>query len=103
MSYDDPRGFVPGPEGKRVLGNAPQTGPDAVYSGHLECPCTDRVIKTVEHTYATQNTKSCAVGIDTADRCFGAAQKLAAKPSQLSATFSDTCDTTLAHPIKTQW
>ena len=33
--------FVPGPYPKNVL--APKTGPDAVYSGLLECPLTTRV------------------------------------------------------------
>merc|ERR1719272_1445625 len=48
-SYGEP--YAPGPEPKSS--QAPITGPDAIYSGHLECPCTDRIIKTVKHTYAT--------------------------------------------------
>mgnify|MGYP006091273867 FL=1 len=67
-SYGDP--FKPGPESKRS--GAPITGPDAIYSGHLECPCTDRIVKTTVHTYATQTTGVCATPAASADACFAA-------------------------------
>ena len=38
---DRPPKFVPGPQPKNAL--APTKGPDAVYSGLLECPLTTRV------------------------------------------------------------
>jgi hypothetical protein len=106
VSYDDPRGFVPGPEGKRVMGNAPRTGPDAVYSGHLECPCTDRVIRTTEHTYATQATTTCSVNVGSAEGCFTAAETIGIKPTASElvthAGSGDACATTLSHAVKTQ-
>lgn len=80
-SYGDP--FVPGPESSssgtegtpdyRMGSQAPLTGPDAHYSGHLECPCTDRIVKTIKHTYATQSTGACAAAVDTAENCFASA------------------------------
>jgi hypothetical protein len=38
--------FVPGPLPKHSL--APSSGPDALYSGLLECPITDRIQKTIK-------------------------------------------------------
>ena len=35
---------------------APRTGPDAVYSGLLECPCTDRITTTVDPKKAFGDT-----------------------------------------------
>jgi hypothetical protein len=105
VSYNDPRGFVPGPEGKRVMANAPRTGPDAVYSGHLECPCTDRVIKTIEHTYATQATKICTTKVASAEACFASAQTIGITPSAASLDHiggDGTCAATLKNPVKTQ-
>ena len=40
--------FVPGPVPRASL--APSTGPDAIYSGLLECPLTTRIVKTVDST-----------------------------------------------------
>eukprot|EP01050_Picozoa_sp_SAG11_P030756 SAG11_NODE_9243_length_929_cov_1.732530_1_plen_203_part_01 len=36
---------------------APRTGPDAVYSGLLECPCTDRISVTADNKAAFGDTK----------------------------------------------
>ena len=69
QSYGKP--FVPGPESP--YSQAPITGPDAHYSGHLECPCTDRIVKTIKHTYATQATGACATAVDAAKDCFTSA------------------------------
>ena len=38
--------FVPGPYPKMAL--APRDGPDAIYSGLLECPLTDRIAKEIK-------------------------------------------------------
>eukprot|EP01045_Picozoa_sp_COSAG04_P034122 COSAG04_NODE_7339_length_1144_cov_23.942880_2_plen_165_part_01 len=58
--YGEP--FAPGPES--TASEAPMEGPDAMYSGHLECPCTDRIIKTIKHTYATQSTATCPTAVE---------------------------------------
>merc|ERR1719326_1141609 len=68
--------FVPGPESKESA--APRTGPDAIYSGHLECPCTDRIVKTTERTYATQTSGVCSTRIADSETCFQAAAGLKA-------------------------
>lgn len=75
-SYGDP--FVPGPESKASL--APRTGPDAIYSGHLECPCTDRIVKTIEQTYATQTTGACAVNVNSSEMCFASVASVGMDP-----------------------
>eukprot|EP00051_Salpingoeca_urceolata_P006258 m.83056 g.83056 ORF g.83056 m.83056 type:complete len:545 (+) comp14750_c0_seq2:647-2281(+) len=60
--------YKPGPEPK-----ASQAPPNAVYSGHLECPCTDRVNKFWVHTFATQTKGTCANQVNNASMCFAAA------------------------------
>ena len=53
-SMDRPeQGFSPGPYPKAAV--APRTGPDATYSGLLECPCTDRISKVFMPTWKTQH------------------------------------------------
>ena len=49
---------------------------DAAYSGLLECPCTDRIVKTIEVEYATQSEGSCATSVVNATECFVAASKV---------------------------
>ena len=82
--------FVAGPAPKRSL--APVTGPDAVYSGLLECPLTTRLRKHVttpwNGTNATQLNdcaatnpaapRACAAGraLNTSAACFAAARAL---------------------------
>ena len=83
-SYGDP--FAPGPESGpsgqegqpnyRMGSQAPLTGPDAHYSGHLECPCTDRIVKTIKHTFATQSKGSCPTAVETAEDCFASAAEV---------------------------
>eukprot|EP01052_Picozoa_sp_SAG31_P011433 SAG31_NODE_646_length_13223_cov_14.088845_4_plen_602_part_00 len=80
--YGDP--FKPGPESSASA--APLTGPDAVYAGHLECPCTDRIIKTVENIYATQATGKCAGTVATAAECFASAAKIGVPRGYSNAT-----------------
>lgn len=79
--YGDP--FKPGPESTRS--GAPTTGPDAVYSGHLECPCTDRIIKTVNNVFATQGQGVCAMAVSTAEECFASAAKVRHSGLQLQS------------------
>eukprot|EP00462_Mataza_sp_D1_P015332 CAMPEP_0175150732 /NCGR_PEP_ID=MMETSP0087-20121206/18060_1 /TAXON_ID=136419 /ORGANISM="Unknown Unknown, Strain D1" /LENGTH=727 /DNA_ID=CAMNT_0016436763 /DNA_START=67 /DNA_END=2250 /DNA_ORIENTATION=+ len=47
-------GFVPGP-----LPKAAQSPPNASYSGILECPCTDRIVKKWSTNYEGQNGGIC--------------------------------------------
>ena len=39
--------FTPGPH--PIESHAPVTGPDSIYSGLLECPCTDRITRKLGH------------------------------------------------------
>jgi hypothetical protein len=85
--------FVPGPYPKNA--RAPVTGPDAVYSGILECPLTTRIRK---HTTATWNASNaaqifscekpqhCQTAPGTAEECFAAAKEL---PGLAGVTISE--------------
>merc|ERR1719326_2317611 len=75
--------FVPGPYPKNA--RAPVSGPDAIYSGLLECPLTTRIRK---HTTASWNASNaaqifscekpqhCQASPSTADACLAAAKEL---------------------------
>ena len=52
---------------------------NAPYSGLLECPCTDRIVKKVDVEYATQSQGSCAATVGNATECFVAASKVICK------------------------
>lgn len=74
-SMDRPeQGFTPGPYPRAAV--APRTGPDATYSGLLECPCTDRITKKFDPTFATQHSGNCSVPAASAEECFAAAASL---------------------------
>ena len=74
--------FVPGPYPANA--NAPRSGPDAVYSGLLECPCTDRITR---HLGTAQNGSpvpkidgtACTQELSTVSGCKSAAASLAAE------------------------
>merc|ERR1719210_3087130 len=59
-----------------LLPKASAAPPNASYSGLLECPCTDRIVKKIEHTFTTQVTGECGTPIDRPTECFKAAVKL---------------------------
>ena len=59
-----------------LLPKASAAPPNAPYSGLLECPCTDRIVKKVEVEYATQSQGSCATTVGNATECFLAASKV---------------------------
>merc|ERR1719369_264581 len=59
-----------------LLPKASAAPPNASYSGLLECPCTDRIVKKIEVTYTTETSGSCATAVDNATECFEAAQKV---------------------------
>ena len=72
-------GFTPDPNLVPRAYAAPLTGPDAVYSGLLECPCTDRITKTVTGDYSLQSEGALTAAvrrIATYTECFAAATKL---------------------------
>ena len=50
--------------------------PDAPYSGLLECPCTDRIVKKVEQTYGTKTFGTCIKTVVNATQCFKAASQV---------------------------
>merc|ERR1712055_211464 len=59
-----------------LLPKASAAPADAAYSGLLECPCTDRIEKTIEVEYTTQSQGSCATTVGNATECFVAASKV---------------------------
>jgi len=75
----DGTSFAPGPVPKASL--APSTGPDAIYSGLLECPCTDRITRILEGAYTTQMKDQCKTKIDSSVECFHASQEEISLPS----------------------
>ena len=42
-----------------LLPEASAAPENAAYSGLLECPCTDRIVKKMEHTFSTQTNGQC--------------------------------------------
>ena len=50
--------------------------PDASYSGLLECPCTTRIHKVINVTYATQNQGTCDTTVDQPKECLDGAGKI---------------------------
>lgn len=101
ISGGDP--FVPGPYPKHAL--APRDGPDAIYSGLLECPLTDRIAKEVkggasgfENTTVSKVFKcgvatepqTCAHSVETAAACFSSATKMLGNSTKVTTkTVSD--------------
>jgi len=59
-----------------LLPKASAAPPNATYSGLLECPCTDRIVKKVDVEYTTQSQGSCATNVGNATECFIAASKV---------------------------
>jgi len=110
MNLTGPTGFVPGPVPRNNL--APITGPDAIYSGLLECPLTTRVRKVIDVDYSIRGSGICTSVIATAGECFEAAALTflavskkylinstgsdLSKPSGCSAT-TDAVDTNTIH------
>ena len=68
--------FAPGPVPKTSL--APLHGPDARYSGLLECPLTTRVKAVVDSHYSLRSAETCGAAggtdevIQSAAECFAA-------------------------------
>ena len=64
--------------------------PGAPYSGLLECPCTDRIVKTIEVEYATQSKGTCATSVSNATECFMAAGKVQGGKVDANSTVTST-------------
>lgn len=65
--------FVSGPVPRNSL--SPTTGPDALYSGLLECPLTTRITKDIDSGYDVMAGGNCPHQIQTAAECFSAVGK----------------------------
>lgn len=83
MNLTGPTKFVVGPLPRSSL--AP-SGPDALYSGLLECPLTTRVRKDIDADYVVvidkpDTTSGCEGTIDTQAECFEAAATILGKGS----------------------
>eukprot|EP00944_MAST-04C_sp_MAST-4C-sp1_P011412 g11412.t1 len=89
MNKTDPAGkFVSGPVPRNSL--APTIGPDAIYSGLLECPVTTRVQKVVTNAeYTISTSKLCQVEISSFSECFAAAEEVKPQGSILKKTTGD--------------
>merc|ERR1711970_301808 len=59
-----------------LLPKASAAPPNASYSGLLECPCTDRIVKKIDVEYTTQSQGACATTVGNATECFLAASKV---------------------------
>jgi hypothetical protein len=73
----------PHPGGPVPTGN--KAPPGAVYSGLLECPCTDRKKKVVTN-HNTQELGACAVQVAGAPACFAAVAALGLTPITSNST-----------------
>jgi hypothetical protein len=78
--------FVPGPVPRNSL--APTSGPDAIYSGLLECPLTTRVRKEIQANYDVKSSgPPCGdMIIQTAPECFQAVAKLLPNATTTTST-----------------
>ena len=52
----------------------------ASYSGLLECPCTDRIIKNITHNYNTLIEGHCSKRIENITECLEEAIKIGGQP-----------------------
>jgi hypothetical protein len=86
MNLTGPTKFVPGPVPRNSL--APTSGPDAYYSGLLECPLTTRVQKNIQTTYTINNgnnNKTCNDIIKTVEECGAAAKRVLGNGTRFSS------------------
>merc|ERR1719348_1759266 len=79
MQIDTKNRDYPGPDFKAgLLPKASAAPPNASYSGLLECPCTDRIVKKIETEYLAVSEGRCPTSVDAATECFSAANKVEA-------------------------
>ena len=72
-----------------ILPKASAAPPNASYSGILECPCTDRINKTIDVTYQALNTGKCEKIVTHPTDCFNAAKKIDPSSSNAKQTTLD--------------
>lgn len=70
-----------------VVPTSSNVQPDAMYSGLMECPCTDKWEKHVT-SVATKSEGTCAVPVASAEQCFEAAAELGLSPVAANRTES---------------
>jgi len=78
MQIDTKNRHYPGPDFRPDLLPAASLAPaNASYSGLLECPCTDRIVKKISIDYALVSSgSSCPTPVTNASECFLAAASL---------------------------
>jgi len=82
MQIDTKNRHYDGPDFRAdLLPKASAAPPNASYSGLLECPCTDRIVKKIEHMFTTQTSGSCPTTINNASICFEAAASMGSSAS----------------------
>ena len=82
MQIDTKNRHYDGPDFRAdLLPKASAAPPNASYSGLLECPCTDRIVKKIEHMFTTQTSGSCPTTINNASICFEAAASMSSSAS----------------------
>ena len=67
---------------------ASNAAPEDMYSGLMECPCTDKWEKVIS-SYSTLKEGTCQPDITTADDCYTAAQELGLRPAKQNSTVSN--------------
>jgi len=72
-----------------ILPAASAAPENAVYSGLLECPCTDRIVKKIEHTFSTQTNGQCKTRVNNETMCYTAVESLANGKVTVNMTISD--------------
>jgi len=94
--------FVSGPVPKHSL--APVSGPDAIYSGLLECPITTRIAKIIDgnggfndtyHAEIGSANSGCQYTVANASECFAAAVDFPGLSANASITTKTVSDDTL--------
>ena len=76
--------FVAGP-----LPKASQAPPNASYSGLLECPCTDRIVKKIKTIYSAITKDTCPTVLTNATECYAAAVSMGASAKAPQSTVSE--------------
>ena len=64
--------------------------PDAYYSGLLECPCTTRIQKQINHFYNNLVDGSCAISVLNSDECYSLAVQRGQLSSRANYSIRDT-------------
>lgn len=77
MNISHPTRFVSGPVPRTSL--APTTGPDALYSGLLECPLTTRITKHVQSNAKIHVGAPCSSEVASGDECMELARAVLPK------------------------